>query len=67
MAGGGHQDSIEDKFKHHKILLEKDPRNFCRVWTELLYVPIDSYYAWGPLRDFFSEGQEYCIPVRETL
>ena len=46
-------------------LLEKDPRNFCRVWTELLYVPIDSYYAWGPLRDFFSEGQEYCIPELE--
>ena len=49
-------------------LLEKDPRNFCRVWTELLYVPTDSHYAWGPLRDFFSEGQEYCIPaLEETL
>ena len=49
-------------------LLEKDPRNFCRVWTELLYVPADSHYAWGPLRDFFSEGQEYCIPaLEETL
>ena len=49
-------------------LLEKDPRNFCRVWTELLYVPIDSYYARGPLRDFFLEGQEYCMPtLEETL
>ena len=48
-------------------LLEKDPRNFCRVWTELLYVPTDSHYAWGPLRDFFSEGQEYCIPKLEEV
>ena len=49
-------------------LLEKDPRNFCRVWTELLYVPTDSHYAWGPVRDFFSEGQEYCIPtLKEAL
>ena len=46
-------------------LLEKDPRNFCRVWMELLYTPTDSHYSWGPLRDFFSEGQEHCIPALE--
>ena len=43
-------------------LLEKDPRNFCRVWTELLYVPADSQYAWGPLKEFLPQGEAFCIP-----
>ena len=45
-------------------LLEKNPKSFCSLWVELLFIPEDSRYR-TPLYDLHSHGKSMCIKTKK--
>ena len=46
-------------------LLEKNPKSFCSLWVELLFIPEDSRYR-TPLYDLHSHGKSMCIKSKKN-